>query len=426
VRLLCLGCNHQTADVALRERLAFDADQADRALADLRARWPGGEYAVLSTCNRSEVYVARAVHGHPRRDELVDWLGAFHRLGRLAYRRKLYTHADEQAIRHLFAVAAGLESMVPGEGQIVAQVKEAYRIARRAGTAGKVLNELFPSALHVAKHVRSELPKARAGASVASVAVELIRRRAEDLRDKCVLLAGAGDNGLLILQRLSKLRPGRVVLANRTLARAQSLAQRYGGEAIKLSALPDRLAWADVVITSTAARQPIVAAEAVRAAQRKRHWRRLLLIDLSVPRNIDPEAGTLRNVTLKNIDDLRDVLEKARKQQEREDHKARALIDRHVSALLTKLSIRRVAPTIEALYRRMQEIADQELAVARNKLATHDDAEADEAILRRALHRTLRRALHPCTRNLRNRAASRTVRADIAALRRLFDLDKPS
>jgi len=424
MRILCLGCNHETADVALRERLAFDAEQADRALADLRARWPNGEYAVLSTCNRSEVYVARPVHGHPRSEELVDWLGAFHGLGRTAYRRKLYTHADEQAIKHLFQVAAGLDSMVPGEAQIVAQVKEAYRLARRARTAGKVLNELFQSALHVAKHVRSQLPDARAGASVASVAVDLIRRRAGNLADQCMLLLGTGQNGLLILQRLGKLRPGRLLLANRTLARARATAKRYGGEAVRLSALSEQLAQGDVVIASTAARKPIVTAEMVRQAQRRRRWRRVLLVDLSVPRNIEPQAGTLRNVTLRNIDDLRSLADEWRQRQREQDQKARAIIDRHASALLAELSVRRVAPTIAALYRQMQAVAEQELASARNKLATHDDAEADEAILRRALHRALRRALHPCTRNLRKMAGSDTVRADIAALHRLFELDK--
>ena len=423
MRIICTGISHKTADVALREKLAFDAAGVGRALRDLIGRWEQAEFLVLSTCNRTEVYTARPVHGHPRGAQLRDWLGEINGLDLSVYGDCTYELTDAEAAGHLFKVASGLDSMVPGEPQIVAQLKAAYAAAIDADAARSLINELVETALHVAKHVRSETGIGKGKASVASAAVDIVAGQLGSLADKCILNVGAGKMNELMLRQLAKLGAGRILVANRSKENARDLARRCSGEVVAFDELPDRLGEADAILTSTAAHSPIITAEMLRRAQKCRDGRVMVIIDIAVPRDVEPCAAQLENIHLYNIDQLDEAVRRTIDWRRDQQSEAMNIVNDHVRELTESLNIRDVAPTIDALYRKMQQIADEELAHARNKLSAHDDAEADEEILRRALHRTIRRILHPAAQGLRNEAGTDAVRAHIAAVRKLFELD---
>ena len=422
MRILCIGTNHKSADVAVRERLSFDADQRREALRDLHGRWPDAEFAVLSTCNRTEVYTARPLHGHPRLDELSDWLLAFHSLTPGEYAERLYLLADGDATGHLFSVAAGLDSLVPGEAQIVSQVKAAHVEAGEAGCARAVMNELFQGALHVAKHIRTETDIAMGKVSVASVAVDFVRQLFESLAGKRVLNVGAGKMNELMLRRLRDLGAQHVVVVNRSRRRAEQLAAACDANAGDFDRLGEHLAEADVVLTSTGSTEPIIPADMVRSAQRRRGYRPLLIVDIAVPRDVEPDAGQIENVFLYNVDDLESIVRSNLALRHEQRTAADSIITEHVDELLSGLNVRKVAPTIEALYRRMEGIAEEEILVARNKLSTHADSDEDMKILQRALRRTIRRILHPCAQRLRDAAGTDAARSHVAALHELFEL----
>lgn len=426
MRIVCVGANHKTAELAVREKLAFNGELRAEALRDLKARWPAAEFVVVSTCNRTEVYTARSVHGHPRAEELQAWIGEFRRLPAGEYVRHLYSLADADAAGHLFAVASGLDSMVTGEPQIVAQLKEAFAAAAEAGAAGPVMTDLFQAALHTAKHVRSETGLASGKVSVASVAIDFVRQVFEDLSGKCVLNVGAGKMNELMLRSLACLKPGRIVVTNRSHQRAAELAEACCGKAEPLERLGELLAEADVVLTSTGSPEPIITASMVRAAQKQRRWRPLLIVDIAVPRDVEAQAGKLESVFLYNIDDLQQIVSATLAGRQGQRHAAESIIQEHVLEALARLNVRNVAPTIQDLYRRMEAVADRELAEARNKLSTHEDSEEDMQIMQRAVHRTLRQFLHPVVTRLRASAGTEAVRPQLDALRHLFGLDEPA
>jgi len=424
MRLLCIGLSHKTADVALRERLAFDQAAVQRALPGLAERWKEAEFAILSTCNRTEVYVARPAGGPPNAQELTAWLGEFHHLSPAVFEQAIYALGDAAAVRHLFATASGLDSLVLGEAQIAGQVKDAYAAARQLGTAGPILNDLFQTALHAAKRVRTETDIAVGHVSVASAAVDCMTASIGSPAGKCVLNVGAGKMNDLMLRRLAQLGVGSILVANRSPERAAALARQCGGQAVEFDRLAEHLAAADAVLTSTASRTPIFTREMVAGAMAARNGRPLLFVDIAVPRDVDPAVGELDGVSLYNIDDLDRIVAGSFSDRHRNRVAAEAIVAHHVARLLREMKIRDVAPTIDSLLRRLTDIADEELAAAVNKLSGHEDAEQDVEILRRALHRTIRRILHPVARNLRRTAGSDTSGADAAALRKLFGLDE--
>lgn len=424
MRILCVGISHKTADIALREKLAFDVAGRAEALATLPQRWSDAEFAILSTCNRVEIYTARPVHGHPREQELVEFLGQFHDVPSEQLAGAMYTLSDGEAARHLFSVAAGLDSLVPGEAQITAQVKDAYSAALEAGTARAVLNELFKQALHAAKHVRTETCVAEGKASVASVAVDCIKNQLDSLTGRCVLSIGAGKMNQLMLKYLKKLGAERILVANRSPDRARKLAEQCGGLAVGFDDLGVHLRQADIVLTSTGSDSPIITSQMLASAQGQRDGRPMLIVDLAVPRDVEPAAGELEGVSLYNIDEMDEVVRQTIKSRRSDVAAAERIIDLHTAELMERINIRQVAPTIDELYRKMERICDEELAAAGKKLTGHDDADADMAILTQAMRRTIRRIMHPCVQNLRGSAGSDAARAHIAALRKLFGLDQ--
>jgi glutamyl-tRNA reductase len=423
MRILCIGTNYKSADVAVREKLAFDPEQRKAAMADLQRRWPEAEFVILSTCNRTELYAARPIHGHPREEELRSWLPEFHALPAADYDPVLYLLADAEATTHLFAVASGLDSLVTGEAQIVAQVKGAYGEAVEAGSAGAIMGELFRGALHVAKHIRTETDIALGKVSVASVAIDFVHQLFETLAGKSVLNIGAGKMNELMLRQLRGMGAERLVVVNRSRPKAETLAGACGGQAGDFTHLADHLAEADVVLTSTASPDPILSVAMVQAAQKRRGFRPLLIMDIAVPRDVEAAAGAVENVFLYNIDDLEKVIQANLATRHYQRGAAHSIITEHVEEVLAALSVRKVGPTIEALYRLADQIAGEELAEARNKLSTHADSKEDMEILQRSLRRAIRRFLNPCTQKLRQAAATSAARAHVAALRELFELD---
>src|SRR5687768_162349 len=324
--LLVLGINHQTAPVSLRERVAFDAQALPRALEALGALPQVHEVALLSTCNRTELYAFADDDGRA----LADWL-ATHPDDAGDLRAYLYTQHDADAVRHLFRVSTGLDSLVLGEPQILGQVKEAWVAARGAGTLGGQLDRLFQHAFATAKRARTDTRIGANPVSVASTAVRLAQDSFARLEDSTVLLIGAGETIELAARHLVQARTRRLLIANRTLAHAQDLATRHGGYALSLTDLDRHLAEADVVISATAAREPILHRAQVAAALTARRHRPMLLLDLAVPRDIAADVAELKDVFLYTVDDLERAIEDNRRSRREAAGEAESIVDLHVA-----------------------------------------------------------------------------------------------
>jgi glutamyl-tRNA reductase len=449
-RIMCVGVSHKTAPLALRERLAMDGARSGEALADLSARWPDGRFAVLSTCNRTEVYCSaertpRGLTGAgPTAAGLRRWLAGWRRVEASSLGRAAYSLRGRRAAEHLFRVAAGLESLVPGEPQIVHQLKEAFAASAPAGANGGVLAALFQTALHVAKHARSRGGAAGGDASVASVAVDCVIEalgwpagepaheasggesdpRGEagtPLRGRSILVIGGGRMASGVLGRLRAAGAEDVRVAGRSIEKINRLARRLGASAVAWEAVPGELARVDAVLSAAAASKPILTRRMLAQAGRRRNAT-LTLVDIGVPRNIEAGAGRVDGVRLFDIDDLRGVVRRTLRSRRAQQRRAEAVVREHVDDFVADLAARRVAPAIKALYRRMQAVADAELAEARHKLAGHADAAEDEAVLQRTMHRAIRRMLHPAAVNLRRLATSDSAHLHVQSIRHLFGL----
>ncbi len=322
--LLALGINHRTAPVEIRERVNFPESNLPEALADLLESTPATEAVILSTCNRTELYCHL-----PEGDEsaVAEWLARHHALSRGMLDEYLYAHHDEAAVRHVFRVACGLDSMVLGEPQILGQMKQAFRIASEAGTVGTLLNRLFQNAFSVAKQVRTDTAIGASAVSVAFAAVSLARQIFGDLSEQTALLVGAGETIELAARHLHEQGTGRMVIANRTVERAHALATEFNAYAIALDEIPGHLAEADIIITSTASPEPLIHRDMVAAALERRRHRPMFLVDIAVPRDIAPEVAELEDVYLYTVDDLRDVIEENLRSRREAARQAEEIID---------------------------------------------------------------------------------------------------
>ena len=396
-RLHVLGINHQTAPVRLRERVAFAADTVPAALARLRELPGVHEAALLSTCNRTELYAMADDEGAV----LADWLASYPGdAGDLhAY---LYHHSDAAAARHLFRVATGLDSLVLGEPQILGQVKEAWSLARSAGALGTALDRLFQSAFATAKRARTETRIGANPVSVASAAVRLAQESFARLEESTVLLVGAGETIELAARHLSEGRVKRMLVANRTLAHAQELASRHGGVALPLSELDRHLAEADVVLSATASREPVIGRAQVAAALARRRHRPMLLLDLAVPRDIDPAVAGLEDAFLHTIDDLERAIEDNRRSRREAAAEAEAIVDLQVARFAEALQVASNDAPLRALRAQGEAARDAALERARRQLAAgHDPA----VVVEQLAHGLTNRLLHAPTAALREAAA---------------------
>src|SRR6266404_1356543 len=341
--LYALGLNHQTAPLAIRERVVFHVERLRDALGEIK-RDLAPEAAILSTCNRTELYVAG--------DEpaaLAQWLARYHRFEPDGLRPYLYTLPREQAVRHVFRVASGLDSMVLGEPQILGQLKEAARTAESAGTLGTLLHKLFQRSFAVAKEVRSTTQLGAASVSMAAAAVKLAGRIFPSLKDQNVLFIGAGEMVELCATHFAAQGPARLTVANRTLERAARLAHRFNGRAIELKSLAERLHEHDIVVSSTASSLPILGKGLVERALRARRRRPMFMVDLAVPRDIEPEAAELDDVFLYTVDDLAQIVAANVDSRRSAVAQAEAIIDSQVGQFMHWMQARDNVPLIRAL-----------------------------------------------------------------------------
>ncbi|MFO0797914.1 MAG: glutamyl-tRNA reductase [Gemmataceae bacterium] len=386
MNLRAIGCNVGSAPVELREKLAFDADKTARALAELTARY-GAEAVVLGTCNRVELYLARPETGAPVHSPLVaEYLSELHDVPAADIQAHLYEHADADAVRHAFRVAAGLDSVVLGEDQIAGQVKDAFESAQRAGATGPLLNALFPAAARASKRVRTETGLGQGQVSVASAAVGFLKEVFNRFTDKTVLVIGAGEMGRLTLTHIRELSPAAVVVTNRSPEKAAALAAEFGGSPLPWEQLDDGLARADIVVSTTGADDFIVPRRRFDEKVRPRRGRRKLVVfDLAVPRDFDPRIDDGDAVTVFNVDDLNRVRDQQLAERRRHLAPAEEIVAAEVSAFLADWNRRKDGPVIGALTEEVNRIRDEVLGPLLGKLngrLTAADKAAVEAAFR--------------------------------------------
>jgi glutamyl-tRNA reductase len=425
--LLALGMSHKTAPVALRERLAFTESQAVE-FAELLASSPEvSEAVVISTCNRTEIYL---VVGDPVQAE-TDVLGMLARRAGIRpteLAQEIYSPRNCEAARQLYRVTSGLESMIVGEAEIQGQVKRAYETALQAGVTGALSNRLFAAALTTGKRVRSETGIGSSRVSVPSVAVDLAQDVLGGLEQRHVMILGAGETSELTAQALAHQGVGTIFVANRHADRARSLAQRFGGSVVGLDKLPDQLLEADIVVSSTSSPHPIVGAEELEIVMEQRTGRPLLLIDIAVPRDVDARCADIEGVTLYDIDDLQEVVRRNLGAREEIVPQAEEIVEEEIRRFARWLGQLETLPTVSALREHGNEIVEQILAenAGRWESASERDLMRVEAVARAVLGRLL----HEPTIRLRSLSAERTHggtggHASLQLVRELFGLDTP-
>ncbi|MBP9955891.1 glutamyl-tRNA reductase [Geopseudomonas guangdongensis] len=379
---LALGINHKTASVAVRERVAFGPEQLVDALQQLCRVTPCQEAAILSTCNRSELYLAL---DEARAEAILAWLADYHGLSLDDLRACAYIHQDNDAVRHMMRVACGLDSMILGEPQILGQMKDAYATAREAGTLGPLLGRLFQATFSTAKTVRTDTRIGENPVSVAFAAVSLAKQIFSDLKRSQALLIGAGETIALVARHLHEQGVSRIVVANRTLERASALAEEVGGQAVLLSAIPDELVNSDIVISSTASPLPILGKGAVERALKKRKHRPVFMVDIAVPRDIEPEVGELDDVYLYSVDDLHEVIAENLRSRQGAALAAEELVLSGVDEFMQRLRERDSLDLLRGYRARAEQLRDEELAKALRLLGNGTPAEDVLAQLARGL-----------------------------------------
>jgi glutamyl-tRNA reductase len=419
MRLVLVGTSYQRAPVELRELLAYDADLRREALGRLAG--DGSEAVVLSTCNRTEVY---AVSTEPAQAEerIYGELSSLSGLSHSELAPALYTVTDEAAAIHLFRVAAGLDSMVPGEAQILGQVREAYEAAREAETTGSMLHRLFRQALRVGKRVRTETAIGENPASVSAAAAELAERVFEGLAGRKILLIGAGKTADLTAANLISRGVGEIVIANRSPERAAALARRFGGRAVGLDAVEGELAEVDVVVASTGSQGLVLSSDQVARAMRGRRGRPVFFIDIAVPRDLDPEINDLEGCYLYDIDDLDRVVAESVAGRREEAVRAEAIVCEEADAFRAWQLSLDVVPAITSLRARAESIRQEELDRVESRLASLSPSQrrAVEALT----SQIVAKLLHQPTVRMKEAAAGADGGLYADAVRHLFGLEE--
>ena len=418
--LLALGCSHRTAGIDLREQLALPEGRATSMLRGLVSEEGISEAAAISTCNRTELYLISS----DAVDAEAKALGALSREAGIRATDllgPLYSLRDEEAARHLFRVTSGLDSMIIGEAEIQGQVKRAYELALVEGATGPLLNRLFRGALSAGKRARSETAIGERGVSIPSVAVELARRHLGDLSDSRVILIGAGETAELTAKALAARGVEAVFVANRRHNRAIGLAERFGGDALRINDLPTHLESADIVVSATDSPHPLIERPELEQVMKSRDSRALLMIDLAVPRDIDPECRELPGVTLSDVDDLQRIIERNASSRENEASRAERVIEAEVDLYLDWIGAQSITPTIAELRSRTERTVDQVLRENEGRWENLTPADRERLeVMARAI---ANRILHEPTMRLREMADSDAAYRELALLRDLFGLD---
>jgi glutamyl-tRNA reductase len=416
MQLFTLGINHLTAPLAVREQVVFHSERLVEALRELVDLRPVTEAAIISTCNRTEVYCNTET---PR--AAMEWMAGYHSLKPQQIEPYIYTLPQEKAVKHAFRVASGLDSMVLGEPQILGQFKQAVRTAQAAGTLGLVLNKLFQRTFAVAKTVRSETEIGAATVSMASAAVGLAQRIYPSIAEQNVLFIGAGEMIELTATHFAAQHPRRITFANRTLERAQALADRFLGRAITLNELPSQLATHDIIVSSTASTLPIIGKGLTESALRARKHRPMLMYDLAVPRDIEGEVAALDDVFLYTVDDLGKIARDGMDVRSNAVAQAEVIIENQVTDFMHWLGNRELVPAIRALRDSAERARRHEMERALRRLAKGDDP---KAVLETLSHALAAKLTHAPTHALSHaREEEREQLAQLLA--RLYQIPRP-
>lgn len=414
---IALGINHKTASVDVRERVAFTPEQLVEALQQLCQRTSSREAAILSTCNRSELYLEQ---DDLSADEVLTWLASYHQLSLEELRACAYIHADDEAVRHMMRVASGLDSMVLGEPQILGQMKSAFAVAREAGTLGPLLGRLFQATFSTAKTVRTDTAIGENPVSVAFAAVSLAKQIFADLHRSQALLIGAGETISLVARHLHDQGIKRIVVANRTLERASNLAEQFGAHAVLLADIPAELVNSDIVISSTASQLPILGKGAVERALKQRKHKPIFMVDIAVPRDIEPEVGELDDVYLYTVDDLHEVIAENLKSRQGAAQAAEELVTVGAQDFMQRLRELAAVDVLKAYRQQAERLRDEELGKALRLLSNGSSAEDVLAQLARGLTNKL---LHAPSVQLKKFSADGRVDA-LGVAQELFALDE--
>ena len=422
MEIVLVGLNHRTAPVEVRERVSFTAEQARRAAEELRSRGILEETLVLSTCNRSEVYGVPPEASHECAAGLSSFLSEFHSVRPDVLRGSLYHHYDREAVRHLFRVSAGLDSMLLGEAEILGQVREAYRLAHELGATGPVLNRLFQGALEVGKRVRTETELGTRPMSVASAGVKLAERIFGKLNERSALVLGAGTISEQVVEQLCSRGIAHLFVMNRSQERAEQLAKQFGGKVVRWGEWETALNGPDVVVASISAEEPVLLREMLARAMAARGNRALLLMDLGLPRNIEAAAADLYNVYVYNVDDLTDIVQQNRNARESEIPRAEAIVEEHLAKFLSWQASVELVGVVEALRSRLR---SERGAFLSSRLETMNhlgaaDIRRIESLMDDLLEKLL---LQPAERLRGERELRRKIQ-NVEALRDLFLRDK--
>jgi glutamyl-tRNA reductase len=416
MQLFTFGINHQTAPLAVREQIAFNVDTLDAALRDLVDNGAAKEATILSTCNRTEIYCSTNDPVHA-----VDWLAAYHHLPAPEIEPYIYRLPQEQAVKHAFRVASGLESMVLGEPQILGQMKQAVRQAEQAGTLGFLLHKLFQRTFSVAKDVRTQTEIGANLVSMAAAAVKLAERIYPSISEQRVLFIGAGEMIELNAVHFAARNPKHITVANRTLERAQTLARRINGHAITLTELPDQLAQHDIIVTCTASSLPILGKGMVERALKQRKHRPLFIVDLAVPRDVEKEVAELSDVFLYTVDDLAEVVRDGLDARQGAVKEAEVIIESGVNEFIHWMESRGVVPTIRTLRDHAERQRRAEMEKALKMLAKGD---SPEKVLEAFGSALTNKFLHAPTQSL-NQAQANEREALLEAIHRIYHLHTP-
>jgi len=428
MNMLVIGCSHHVADAAFRERVAFAPDQVSGFLDSYYEKYPRTEAVLLSTCNRTELYVlSEQTEPAPSRRELVELLSSRHGIPAEELDSALYAHRDSEAVSHLFSVSSSLDSMVVGESQIVSQVKQAYETAVDARPKSPLIHRTFDAAIRVAKRVSTETKIHENRISVPSVAINVLARQIfERFDNKKVLVLGAGEMAEETLTYLKAAGANEITVANRTHERAVSLAEKFGGRTAQWSELTDQLAQADLVVSTTGAKEPIVSVDDFGPVMKARGQRMLFVLDLAIPRDFDEGIGKqFDNVFLYSLDDLQRECERNMNSRKSQWPKARKIVSDETDQFFRDSRRRESGSTIAQLKKQANSIKDEELKRLMNRLDTVSDKDREQ--IEKAFHRVVNKLLHPPLESIREESATDEPHPEpvglLEAMKRLFKLE---
>ena len=417
-----LGINYRSASLDIREKVVFAPENMTKALQSLIKAIDVTEASILSTCNRTEIYLVTPNDLDNSIEKVLDWLASYHKVLPEILLNSCYTYEDENAVRHLMRVASGLDSMILGEPQILGQLKSSYAVAQEAGTVATKLNQLYQQAFFVAKRVRTETAIGQNPVSVAYAGVKLSQQIFSNFKDVHVLLIGAGETIELVAKHLLEKKVGSITVSNRTLRRAEELAEEFGAHAILFSDIPEFLEKADILISSTGSQLPILGKGAVESAIKKRKHKPMFMLDLAVPRDIEPEVANLDDVYLFTIDDLQEVILENMRSREDAADKAKKIIEDGVNEWKKQIKSLDAVAVIRAFRKNIEKTRDIETEKALTSLKSGQDPEGVLKNLARSLTNKL---MHSPSRKLKE-AGEQGRTDDIRLTNNLFEFKEPN